>query len=68
MSKSEGNGGQWVLFSLQGNEINETMSLKKGVLFADLVCMGKCFIDILHAYYAKVLEVNYNQCEDKLNQ
>ena len=50
------------------NKINENTSFKMGAKFAASFYMGKNFLDIGMYLYVKVPEVNYNQCEDKLNQ
>ena len=44
------------------------MSFKMGVKFAASFYMGKNLLQVLHVFFVKVLEVNYNQYEDKLNQ
>ena len=43
----------------------EDMSFKMGAKFAASFYMSKNFLDIWHALYVNVPEVNYNQCEDK---
>ena len=49
------------------NETNEKMSFKMGVTFAASFYMGKNFLYGMY-FYDKVPEVNYIECETKLDQ
>ena len=48
-------------------EMNEKMSCKMGAKCAAAFCMGKNSLDVWHLFTVKVPEVNYNQCDDRLN-
>ena len=45
--------------------MNEDMSFKMGDKFAASFYMGENFLDIWCVFVCSILEVNYNQCEDK---
>ena len=48
--------------------MKEKMSFKMEVKFAASFYMGKKFLMCGMYLYVKIHEVNYNRCEDKLNQ
>ena len=60
---SEGYG---FLFSFKlVNEMNERMSFKMGIIFVISLRMGRTFEIYCMKFEAKVLRLNYKQCEEK---